>query len=328
MLFAVAALETSIAFKPRTEYYSNSTLDFVQYPNFVAMKVDKDDNIIVVDEYSMKIQRIDAITGILSTIAGWRAHTSVDGIGRLATFNTPVGIALDTNNNIYVAEANANKVRKITTAGVVTTIAGGAQPNNYGDGVATAMTLGTVTDVAIDFSGDVYILGDTNIRKLNTNGLLTTIYTSGVFPSGRLDGLVLDKLGALYFGDSSSILQVSPSRVMNRFAGSSISGYADGPLSSTQFNSVSSITVDDFGNMYVADDQNDRIRRIDSSGIVTTLVGNDSGGSEDGIGTEASINQPVGIAVTRDMTVYVTSRTHANQIRKFSLLGNEVILFH
>jgi WD40 repeat protein len=200
---------------------------------------------------------------MVTTFAGSESGF-VDGVGTTAQFASPFGLAVDKNDNIYVADAANNRIRKITPAGIVTTLEAELDKPN---------------DVAIDKAGNIYALERDNhrIRKIALDGTLTTL------------------------------------------AGNGSPGNADGIGTSAQFNSPSAIAVDSENNVYVADTDNHRIRKITPAGKVTTLAGNKQDYAE-GIGTTASFNSPRGVTVDTNNNVYVTDSKNY-RIRKITPEG-------
>jgi alpha-tubulin suppressor-like RCC1 family protein/streptogramin lyase len=199
------------------------------------------------------------------TLAGSGIKGSSNGTGSSAEFNYPIGIALDGAGNTYVADSYNNQIRKISATGVVTTLAGYVSPGS-------------------------------------TNG--TGIYASFDNPAG----IVVDKQGNVYVADrnNNQIRKISAAGVVTTLAGSLTPGSSDGQGSLASFYSPSGVALDKSGNIYVADYNNNKIRKISPTGIVTTLAGSGFMGSDDGIGTDASFNRPFSLAVDGSNNVYVT----------------------
>ena len=284
----------------------------------------------------------DSVTGpaftyvyqyVVVTLAGNGAQGDADGTGAAAGFNYPIGIAADANGNLYVGDQLNEKVRKITPAGVVTTLAGNGAPASA-DGVGSSATFYYPTGVTVDPSGNIYVtdLGGNTIRKVTSGGVVTTVAGDGgagatngpastaTFRSPA--GVAIDKSGNLYITDASNnqIRMVTPGAVVSTFAGSGPQGSADGTGAAASFYYPYGIAIDASGNLYVADTRNNKIRKITPAGVVSTLAGGGAVGSADGTGTAASFNYPAGIAVDSIGNLYIADVGN-NEIRKVTPAG-------
>jgi sugar lactone lactonase YvrE len=239
-----------------------------------------------------------------------------------------MGLAVDANGNIYVADAGNHLIRKITPAGVVTTLAGSGKPE-FADGDGVSASFSSPSWVALDKNGNLYVsdFNNNRIRKITPSGVVTTLagsetagYADGQGTAAQFkgpSGIAVDGIGNIYVGDrgNNRIRKISPSGVVTTLAGSETAGYADGQGKAAKFNNPTSLAVDGIGNLYVADNGNNRIRKITPSGTVTTLAGSGNTGAEDGYGTAASFKGPWGIAVDAIGTVYVADQQN-HKIRK------------
>ena len=239
------------------------------YPNGSA--VDKLGNIYISEEGSARIRKITPL-GEVSTLAG-NLMGNADGIGMSAQFMNPSGIAIDKQGNLYVADQMNHRIRKITTAGIVTTLAGSSQ--GYADGTGTGAQFYRPVGVVVDAQGNVFIgdLFNHKIRKITPSGGVTTIagstygFADGNGTSARFAfpaGLALDKEGNLYVADSENhrIRKITPAGIVSTFAGTGTNGTNDGIADVSQFSAPREVDVDAAGNIYVVDAGSNRIRRI------------------------------------------------------------------
>ncbi len=245
----------------------------------------------------------------VGTLAGSSPSGYADGVGTAAKFSEPKGIAIDRAGNIYVADKNNNCIRKITRHGSVTTFAGGT--SGYADGTGTAAQFNKPFGLAIDKEESIYVADSANnsIRKITSQGVVTTLAGSGtaglVNAAGRgaqfnsPSDVVLDRSGNLYVVDTLNhcIRKISPQGIVTTFAGSGMPGYVDSTGLAAQFNKPCGAAIDRDGNLYVADEGNNNIRKITPQGVVTTLAGTDVGGYVDGAGATAQFNAPCFVAI-------------------------------
>ena len=246
-----------------------------------------------------------ATSGVVTTLAGSGARATVDGAGTAASFNHPAGIASDAAGNLYVTQWGDGKLRKISPSGDVTTLASG---------------LDLAVGVALSPGGEIYVAasGQNKIVKVSPTGNVTPFAGSG--DAGSVDGtatsasfnrpygLAFDSAGHLHVSELEGhrIRKVSPDGDVTTLAGSGSQGGVDGTGTAASFNFPAHIAVGPDGNVYVAGNQNPKIRKITPAGVVTTIAGNDTAGSADDIGIAASFRGPFGIAVDAAGVVYVT----------------------
>jgi alpha-tubulin suppressor-like RCC1 family protein/sugar lactone lactonase YvrE len=264
--------------------------------------------------------------GAVSTYAGTGVASSINNTNPLvATFNAPSGLLFDPLGNMYVSEKNSHLIRKISPTGVVTLFAGAGFGNATGNvGVARFnQPNGMVTDQF----GNVFILDEKNllIRKVDILGNVSTFY-SGL--SAPMD-ITIDNNNNLYVLDnpysSSLIKKIDPTGVMTIFAGGQ-SGYLDGTGTNARFNYTYGIVADANNNLYVADYNNHRIRKITPSGVVTTLAGNGTIGSVNGLGVNARFNLPNKITIDKSSGYLYVTELGAHLIRKVSPNGEVTTL--
>jgi sugar lactone lactonase YvrE len=266
----------------------------------------------------------------VGTLAGGSPYfigNAVDGTGAGASFNFPDGVAVDAAGNVYVADSSNSLIRKITPAGVVTTLAGTAGTIGFADGPAATAKFWSPSGVAVDAAGNVYV-ADTNnnrIRKITPAGVVSTLAGSSTGAWGFTNGtgsaasfyypkdLVLDTAGNLYVADSgnNAIRKVTQGGVVSTVAGGGIGvvGSTNGATASATFNAPRGVAVDAAGNVYVADTGNHLIRKI-AAGQVTTFAGSTLsgffGGFANGTGTASMFDSPMDVAVDGAGNVYVS----------------------
>ncbi|MGD0536673.1 MAG: hypothetical protein ABSC03_03390 [Verrucomicrobiota bacterium] len=302
---------------------TNSAARF-NHPSGVA--VDSAGNLFVADTGNSTVRQIGP-DGTVATLAGFAGATnSTDGSGGAARFYTPSGTASDSAGNVYVADEGNYTIRKITPTGLVTTLAG--LPGNPGsaDGTNSAARFGHPSGVAVDNASNVYVAdwGNHTIRKITPAGLVTT-FAGKAGNAGSADGtgsnarfnqpsaVAVDNATNVYVADTGNltIRKITPAGAVTTLAGKpGYLGSADGSGSAARFGSTNAgpngITVDFFGNIYVADTGNNAIRQVTPYGVVTTLAGQAGmTGSADGTGTAALFNYPCGVAADSFGNVWV-----------------------
>ncbi|WP_143822349.1 NHL domain-containing protein [Mucilaginibacter pedocola] len=294
--------------------------------------VDVYGNVYVLDGNQV-IRKISS-AGIVSIFAGNGQQGYMDGTGTSAIFNNPAGMATDLLGNLYVADSYNHVIRKITPAGVVTTLAGTAGSAGYTDATGTSAMFNYPSALVVDASRNVYVVDRYNfvIRKISPSGVVTTVAGT---PGGQghvdgtgtaamfnwMNGIALDGTSTLYvLDDNNTIRKVTTAGVVTTFAGTGTQGNVDGAGTAAMFNNPTGITVDKAGNIYVADYNNNKVRKITKTGLVSTLAGNGTAGFNNGTGGEATFKYPYGIAVDPQGNVYVSDVSN-NVIRKITATG-------
>jgi sugar lactone lactonase YvrE len=241
-----------------------------------------------------------------------------------ALFNQPSGVAVDGTGNVFVADTGNNTIRKITPAGVVTTIVGTPGTAGSVDGTGPAASFSSPYGVAVDSSDNVYVTDTANgtIRKITSANVSSTIAGSaGVYGSAdgtgtaiqfnNPVGIAIDSSGNLYVTDTgnNTVRKITSGGVSTTIAGNpGVAGDTDGIGVFALFNSPRGIAFDSAGNIYVADSQNSTIRKVTSSGVVTTLAGSPGNfANATGTGAAALFDVPFGVAVTSTDTVFVST---------------------
>lgn len=298
-----------------------------------GIAVDFAGNAYIADAGNHTIRKMTA-SGIVTTIAGVAGFSgNTDGIGAVARFNGPRGIALDASGNVYVADTLNHTVRMISSSGAVTTIAGLAGFSGSADGANATARFSSPTAIGVDLVGTIYVADSGNhvIRRITAGNVITYAGTMG-FP-GYLDntvatsarfntpsGLAVDNGSNVYVADSSNhvirriAFGASVGGTVTTIAGTAgLSGTNDGTGAAARFFQPAGVAVDFTGaNVYVADTLSSTIRKITAAGEVTTVAGLAlSIGSNDGSGATARFNQPFAVAVDFAGNLYVAdTRNH------------------
>jgi sugar lactone lactonase YvrE len=278
--------------------------------------------------------------GTVGTLAGNPATGSVDGVGLNTSFSNPRGLAFDpTTGNLYLADTDNNKIRKITPGGVVTTFAGTGTAG-WVDGAGATAQFNGPRGVAVDGAGNVYVADDLNyiLRKITPAGVVSTFAGTGV--PGWLDGpggsaqfrrpfaITYDATNSvLYVGDRNNCMvrKVTLGGAVTTLAGSAsvgwgVSGHVDGTGTNAQFSYPNEVAVDGAGNVFESED-GCYIRKITAAGVVTTYAGNGVLASLDGATSSAEFYYPHGLAVDGGGNVYVADH-YGYRIRKITLAGS------
>jgi len=322
-----AGLVTTLAGIPGT--VGNVTEAPAKFREPFGVAVDSAGTVYVADTNNNAIRKITP-AGVVTTLAGGNGPGSADGPGTTAQFHEPRGIAVDLVGNVYVADYENNTVRKVTSAGVVSTLAGKVDTLGSTDGQGTAARFMSLNGIALDSAGNIYVAdaGTNAIRKITPSGLVTTFAgggTTGQFGEPR--GVAVDASGNVYVADYSAqvIYKITAAGVVSKLAGTApTAGSTDGTTAAL-FNTPSGLALDSANNLYVGDTSNNTIRKISSTGTVTTLAGlAGRSSSVDGKGTAARFEEPFSVA-TDGTYIYVADSTD-HSIRKISADGTTVTL--
>ncbi|MBL9212269.1 MAG: hypothetical protein JNL92_17550 [Opitutaceae bacterium] len=273
----------------------------------------------------------------ISTFAG-TALVAGGADGRPGTFNAPYGIAIDAAKNLYVADTVNNTIRKITPAGVVSTLAGSTGLLGSTNGTGSAARFNFPVGLGVDSGGNIYVADAKNflIRKITPAGEVST-FAGAAFQLGSTDGtgsaarfflpygLAVDSAGNVYVAEQGNhlIRKITPGGVVSTLAGGALQpGFADGNGTSARFNMPFGLAIDANGNLLVADSGNNAIRRVNPAGLVTTVAGATSAGAVDGPAAAARFNQPRGVSVDGSGNIYVAD--YGNQLLRQITAGGSV----
>jgi sugar lactone lactonase YvrE len=307
----------------------------------LGVAVDAFGNIYIADEGNSRVRVINS-SGIISTFAGSGIAFGYSGDGGPATnaeLPEPWSVAVGASGKIYIGDIYNNVVRMVNL-NTISRFAGIGTPFGYaGDGgQATAAEINYPTGLAVDPSGNVYIADQYNnrIRKVNTSGIISTIAgndnITGYSGDGGLataaeiygpTGVAVDVSGNVYFPDCNNqrVRKINSSGIISTIVGNGTAGFSGdgGPATAAELNGPIYVEVDTYGNVYIADVNNNRIRRVNTSGIITTIVGNGIAGysGDGGPSTNAEINAPHGIALDSFGNLYIADPGNS-RIRKVS----------
>ncbi|MGD0093334.1 MAG: PKD domain-containing protein [Planctomycetota bacterium] len=275
---------------------------------------------------------------VITTLAGTAGSSgSTDGVGSAALFNSPSSVAVDAGGNIYVADTGNHTIRKITPGGTVTTLAGLVGNSGSTDGPASTAQFNSPAGLAVDSGGNVYVADTMNntIRVITATGTVSTLAgtagspggTDGTGSAARFSGPLGIAVagGIVYVADTgnNTIRQVSSAGVVNTLAGTAgKAGSTDGAAGAALFQYPSGVAVDSSGNVYVADQHNNTVRKITASVVSTFagLAGSGNASGANGTGNQARFNNPAGVAMDGHGNVYVADLSN-DTIRKITSAG-------
>ncbi len=301
-----------------------------------GLAFDSSGNLYIADTENFRVREVNS-TGNISTLAGngSNAYSGDGGAATSAALSDVMAVAVDSAGNVYIADASNRRIRKVTPAKIISTIAGTGTQGYTGDGgAAVNAELGRPVALMFDPSGNLYYVDSVNavVRKISTSGTITTVIGSGVtgysgdggsataaklaFPLG----IAMDGSGNIYVADANNnvVRKVTAGGIISTFAGNGAGKYAGdgGPATSASLNIPSDVAVDASGNVYIADSGNNRVREV-SGGIITTVAGTDTNGfsGDGGPAVDAVLNYPWGLTTDPEGNVYIADRVN-NRIRE------------
>lgn len=286
------------------------------------------------DSSNNRVRKVDA-TGIISTIAG-NGTQSFSGDGGLATnasLVAPFGVEVDSLGNVYVADSGNSRIRIIDTNGMINTFAGGG--SGVAGDAATNASLLSPRAVTLDSFGNLYIAdtGNNLVRKVDTNNILTTVAGGGSGSDGGAatnaslnapSGLAADANSALYIGDfyGNRVHRLDTNGIIISVAGTGSYGASKDGIAATNasLSEPAGVVFDSYGDLYIVDTGTYRVRRVDSTGIITTVAGNGSPGysGDGGFATNAQLGALYGLALDASGNLLIAD-TGNNRIRKVQL---------
>ena len=296
--------------------------------------MDASGNLFIADVDNNVIRKVST-TGVITTVAGngTQGYSGDGGSADSAELNSPEGVAVDASGNLFIGDVTNNRIRKVSTSGIITTVAGNGTLGYSGDGgSATSAALAYPSGVAVDASGNLFIADNNRIRKVSTSGVITTVAGNGTrgysgdggsADSAELNsprGVAVDTSGNLFIADQGNnrIRKVSTSGIITTVAGNGRQGYSGdgGSADSAELDPIS-VAVDASGNLFIADYANFRIRKVSTSGVITTVAGNGTRGysGDGGSADSAELNSPEGVAVDASGNLFITDY-YNNRIRE------------
>jgi sugar lactone lactonase YvrE len=310
-----------------------------------GVAVDAAGNVYVADFGNSRIRMINT-SGTISTFAGngTPGYSGDAGQATAAEINEAFGVGVDVSGNVYIADYMNNRIRKVNTSGIISTIAGNGTGGYSGDGgQATAAEINNSIDAETDGSGNVYIADYRNnrIRKINTSGIITTLAgngTSGFSGDGGQataaeinspGGVSVDGSGNVYFADEGNnrVRKVNTLGIISTIGGNGTANYSGdgGQATAAELSAPYDVSLDATGNVYIADLSNSRIRMINTSGTISTFAGNGVAGfsGDGGQATAAEVQFPSSVTVDMSGNIYIGDENN-NRVRKVTSIPSGI----
>jgi hypothetical protein len=265
----------------------------------------------------------------VSTFAGSGTSAYAEGTGTNAMFESPFAVAADASGNVYVGDRAGCTLRKLTTGGVSSLVAGSDTSCGAADGTGTDATFGSsIMSVAVDSSSNVYVLANAVIRKVSPGGVVSTFagkhntadFVDATGTDARFhgaEGLTVDASGNIYVADTGNhcIRKVTSSAVVSTLAGMyPSSGHVDATGTNAKFNYPTSVARASNGNLFIADEANGAIRMITPAGVTTTFAGKGTNGYSDGVGTNAEFYDAYGLTIDANDYLFIADNYRVRMI--------------
>jgi hypothetical protein len=312
----------------------------------IRMAADSAGNLFIADFRNNCVRKISP-DGIISTVAGIGAQgfSGDGGPATSARFYYPTGVAVDKSGNLYIADGNNYRIRKVTPDGIIRTVAGNGNGMYGGDDGPASSAQVNPSGIAVDAAGNLFIadIGSNRIRKVTPDGIIRTVVGTGIQGTGGDGGSALyaqlcypesvavDTVGNLYIADGSHrIRKVTPNGIINTVAGNGTRGFSGdgGPASAAQLNNPYDVAVDTAGTLFIADRDNNRVRIVTFDGVIKTIAGNGIMGysGDGGPATEARLAGPSGLLVDMAGNLYIAD-FFSNRVRKVTMGSYLTTLF-
>jgi hypothetical protein len=308
-----------------------------------AVALDGAGNLFIVENGNNRIRKVDA-NGIITTVAGTgnQGYSGDGGPATNAALSSPDSLAKDAAGNLFITDYNNHRIRRVGTNGIITTVAGkGTSPYSGDGGAATNAGVPYPVDVAVDATGNLYVSGynpgynNHRVRRVGTNGIITVVAGTGTggfsgdggpATNAMLNypqGLAVDAAGNLFIAESKRIRKVGTNGIITTVAGNGTYGFSGdgGQATNAALSTPPRLAVDASGNLFLADYDNYRVRRVGTDGIITTVAGNGTNGftGDGGLATNTTV-PCMGVAAGADGSFFVADNATA-RIRKVDVNG-------